>query len=339
MLGAVSGDNDCTATRGGGASEGGRYSIAAVDRALDLMQALARIGPASLAELAKEARCTRTAGFRLLRTMEARGFAIQDRARGSWRLGARWGGLGRAAADQGALAAVALPIMAELSRAQRETVYLRVRDGMESVTIAALRADEGQRLYTEVGARRPLHAGAGRLLLAHAPETVQRQILAQRLPRFTSATRTDPEWILADVKRILSRGWLLTSEEVEEGAVSVAAPVRDSTDAVIAALFLAGPAPRLRPPRARELVVPVLHAAEQLSLALGAAPSTSAADAAPPLPFGIMQARSARPIRNADPSTPASSHSHQGQSHQGQSLSIAGFHRGGQQATAARKSG
>ena len=58
------------------------YSIAAVGRALDLLEALSRIGPAPLAALASQARCTRTAGFRLLRTLEARGFAIQE-----WALG------------------------------------------------------------------------------------------------------------------------------------------------------------------------------------------------------------------------------------------------------------
>ena len=45
------------------------YSIAAVGRALDLLEALSRIGPAPLAALADRARCTRTAGFRLLRTL------------------------------------------------------------------------------------------------------------------------------------------------------------------------------------------------------------------------------------------------------------------------------
>src|ERR1700724_4160950 len=70
------------------------YSIAAVGRALDLLEALSRIGPAPLAALSDAARCTRTAGFRLLRTLQSRGFAIQDEARGVWRLGARWAALG-----------------------------------------------------------------------------------------------------------------------------------------------------------------------------------------------------------------------------------------------------
>src|SRR5271168_2483951 len=81
------------------------YSVAAVARTLDLLEALAVVGPAPLAAVADAARCTRTAGFRLLRTLQSRGFAIQDEARGVWRLGARWTALGQAAENQGALAA------------------------------------------------------------------------------------------------------------------------------------------------------------------------------------------------------------------------------------------
>ncbi len=278
-----------------------RYSIAAVDRALDLIQALARIGPASLAELAKRAGCTRTAGFRLLRTMEARGFAIQDQARGCWRLGARWGELGRAAAHQGALGTIALPIMTELGNSQGETVYLAVRDGVESDTVVVYRPDSALRLYSDVGRRQPLHAGCGRLLLAFAPDVVQRQVLSQRLPRYTPNTRTDAEWIRADLKRIHARGWLLTTEEVEAGAVSIAAPVRDGTGQVVAILSIMGPGLRIRPPKARELVAPVVRAAGRLSVLLGAEPVPDVASALPPTPFGIMRSRSARPARAAGP--------------------------------------
>jgi IclR family transcriptional regulator, KDG regulon repressor len=246
------------------------YSIAAVGRALDLLEALSRIGPAPLAALAEQARCTRTAGFRLLRTLEARGFAIQDEARGMWRLGARWGVLGRAAVEQGALEATAMPFLAALGKTCGENVYLRVRDGLESETIAIYQADPGLRLYSEVGKRQPLHAGSSRLLLAHAPEAVQTQVLAQRLPRFTPATRTDAAWIAADLQRIRARGYLLTTDEVVAGAATVAGPVRDASGQVVAVLSVSAPTMRMRPPRPRALLPMVLDAAAKLSRALGA---------------------------------------------------------------------
>jgi len=246
------------------------YSIAAVGRALDLLEALSRIGPAPLAALADSARCTRTAGFRLLRTLEARGFAIQDEARGMWRLGARWGVLGRAAVEQGALAATAMPFLAALGKTSGENVYLRIRDGLESETIAIYQADPGLRLYSEVGKRQPLHAGSSRLLLAHAPEAVQTQVLAQRLPRFTPATRTDSVWIAADLQRIRTRGYLLTTDEVVAGAATVAAPVRDASGQVVAVLSVSAPTMRMRPPRPRALLPVVMDAAVKLSRILGA---------------------------------------------------------------------
>lgn len=262
------------ARSGNGVHEGSApardYSIAAVGRALDLLEALSRIGPAPLAALADAARCTRTAGFRLLRTLEARGFAIQDEARGMWRLGARWGVLGRAAVEQGALAATAMPFLAALGKACGENVYLRIRDGLESETIAIYQSDPGLRLYSEVGKRQPLHAGSSRLLLAHAPEAVQTQVLAQRLPRFTPATRTDSAWIAADLQRIRSRGYLLTTDEVVAGAATVAAPVRDASGQVVAVLSVSAPTMRMRPPRPRALLPMVLDTAAKLSRMLGA---------------------------------------------------------------------
>ncbi|MGH7043577.1 MAG: IclR family transcriptional regulator [Acetobacteraceae bacterium] len=248
------------------------YSIAAVDRALDLLEALARIAPAPLIALADSAGCTRTAAFRLLRTLEARGFAIQDEARGVWRLGARWTMLGQAAQDQGALVATAAPFLAELGHAVGENVYLRRRDTLEAETLGVFQADPALRLYTVAGDRKPLHAGTARLLLAYAPEAVQTQVLAQRLPRFTPATRTDPAWIAADLQRIRSRGYLITADEVTPGSVSVTAPVRDAGGQVVAALSVTAPSMRMRPPRPRALLPQVLEAAAKLSRALGAAP-------------------------------------------------------------------
>ncbi|HET6182009.1 MAG TPA: IclR family transcriptional regulator [Acetobacteraceae bacterium] len=255
------------------AEEAPDYSIAAVNRALDLLDALGRIGPATLVDIADAAKCSRTATFRLLRTMQARGFALQDEARGLWRLGVRWTALGRAARDQGALPATAQPLMAELGQAVGENVYLMVRHNLQSETVAVFQADPALRVYAAVGERRLLHAGAGRLLLAYAPEPVQTQLLAQKLPRFTPATRTDAAWIAADLPRIRTRGYLITADEVHPGAVSVSAPVRDANGAVVAALCVVAPSMRMRPPRPRSLLPQVLETAAKLSALLGAAAS------------------------------------------------------------------
>lgn len=270
------------------------YSIADVARTLDLLEALAVVGPASLAAVSEAAGCTRTAGFRLLRTLQSRGFAIQDEARGVWRLGARWSALGAAAESQGALAATALPFMKELANTSGDNVYLHVRDGQMGETVAISQADPNLRVYTAVGQRRPLHAGPYRLLLAHAPEAVQTQVLAQRLPRFTPATRTDPAWIAADLHRIRARGYLITADEVSPGVVSVTVPVRDATGQVIAALCVSAASLRMRPPRPRALVPVVTETAFRLSRALGR--PADAHDPAPEQPAPALHLGSGVPV-------------------------------------------
>ena len=104
-----------------------------------------------------------------------------------------------------------------LAKPQERTSTCVIRDGMESETVAIYQTDPTIRMYSEVGKRGPLHAGSSRILLAFAPEAVQTQLLAQRLNRFTPATRIDATWIAADLQRIRSRGYLITSDEVVAG--------------------------------------------------------------------------------------------------------------------------
>src|ERR1700722_2883353 len=257
------------------------HAVTAVSRALSLLETLARTGPVPLAVLADAAGCGKNAAAELLTTMQSRSFVIQDESNNLWRLGARWAVLGSAASEQGALAATAMPYLAALGNQTGENVYLRVREGMESETVAIYQTDPGLRVYTEVGKKMPLHAGSGRLLLAHAPEAVQTQVLAQRLQHYTPSTRTDPSWIAADLHRIRQRGFLITDSEVVAGTVSVCAPVRDASGQVVASILIGSPSLRMRPPRPRALMPIVVEAARKLSHALGST-TEQPATATPP---------------------------------------------------------
>ena len=265
------------------------HGTTAVNRALSLLETLARTGPVPLAVLADAAGCGKTAALQLLTTMQGRNFVIQNESHSLWQLGARWAVLGSAASEQGALAATAMPFLAALGNATGENVYLRVREGMECETVAIYQTDPGLRVYTEVGKKMPLHAGSGRLLLAHAPEAVQTQVLAQRLQRYTPSTRIDPSWIAADLHRIRQRGFLITDSEVVAGTVSVCAAVRDASGQVVAAILIGAPSLRMRPPRPRALMPAVVEAARKLSHALGSISEQPAA--APPNEPMIEQRR------------------------------------------------
>ncbi len=258
-------------------------NTAMLERGIDLLELLAKEGPIAVADIARHADCAPATATKLLRILQAKGFAVADEVNKTWRLGARWNAFGQAAVEQDALATTAMPFLTALGIAAGENAYLRVRDGMQSQTVAIYQTDPILRIYTEVGAHGPLHAGTSRMLLAHAPEAVQTQLLTQRLPRFTPATRTDPTWIAADLQRIRARGYLVTADEVVPGAVSVGAPVRDASGQVVAVIFISAPTMRMRPPRPRALVSVVQDAAAKLSHALGYTRSETMLTA-PPLP-------------------------------------------------------
>jgi len=245
------------------------YTVAVVDRALELLELLGRFAPTSLAHLAGEAGCTRTAAFRLLRTLAARGFVVQEGARGLWRLGARFGAMRDAATEQGALAAHAAASLSALAEMTGEVAYFTERAGAEHRFTAISSSHPELPRYAALGSVGPLHAGIGRLLLAHAPDNIQTQVLSQRMARYTAATVTDPRRLSADLPRIRARGWLMTENEIEPGTICVAAPVRDARGDVVAALAIIGPLLRLKPPRSRQLLDPLLRIARRLSHELG----------------------------------------------------------------------
>ena len=245
------------------------YTIAAVDRAIILLEILGSLGPAGLARVAQEAGCTRTAAFRLLRTLGRRGFVVQDGPRGLWRLGARLTLLGQAQGAQGALAATAAPRLIRLAEEAREVVYLLGRTNHDVEILSVHQIDPDLYRYSEAGGRRPLHAGAGRLLLAMAPEVVQIQVLSMALPRFTAVTITNPRQLAVELRRIRERGWLITDNESEAGTFSINAPVRDAAGQVIASVAIIGPALRLRGNRSRVVLVQVIEAAKDVSRLLG----------------------------------------------------------------------
>ena len=187
-----------------------------------------------------------------------------------WRLGARWGVLGRAAVEQGALEATAMPFLAALgtdlrgkrlsSRArrsgERDHRNLPGRPGPEVVQRGWQAPATACRVQPPAaGPRTGSRADAG---ARPAPAALH------------AATRTDAAWIAADLQRIRTRGYLLTTDEVVAGAATVATPVRDASGQVVAVLSVSAPTMRMRPPRPRALLPTVLDTAAKLSRALGA---------------------------------------------------------------------
>lgn len=258
------------------------YAIAAVARSLELLHALQLLAPARLSDLAAAAGCTRPAAFRLLHTLAAHGYALQDGARGNWRLGPRLLSIAQAAEAQGALAAAILPLLRPEAAALGENLYLLVLSGLEAEVATLAGANDPIRRYAEPGQRLPLHVGPCRLLLAHSPAWVQTRILAQPLARLTPDTRTDRSALAAELIRLRNRPALVCHNDLAAGATSVAVPVQDAGGLVCAVLCIISPGFRLGARRAADLSAALIALAARLGTALGAPAALPAPPTATP---------------------------------------------------------
>lgn len=116
-----------------------------------------------------------------------------------------------------------------------------------------------------VGRHVPLHATSnGKVFLAFGALP-----LPDRLERLTPHTITDRAMLERALEQVRARGFATTHDELEIGLSAVAAPIRNATGDVVAALSISGPTIRLTPERVQELAPLLVEQARLLSDRLG----------------------------------------------------------------------
>ncbi|WP_145144813.1 IclR family transcriptional regulator [Roseomonas gilardii] len=246
------------------------YTIAAVDRALALLELVAEHPGIGISDLARLSGDTKTLVFRMATTLEGRGYLHKDSETRGYTLGHKPLLLSEKMQHQMPLLRIANPVLDDLVARTRENVSLFVREGKQSVCVGIRQSPQPIRLYAELGRQGPLHVGgAPKLLLAHAPAEIQDAVAAAPLDRFTPETITDPQRLRERLDRIRAQGYNVSHGDQDAGAFSVAAPVRDHAGKVIAAISVAGPQSRLNEDLERLYVRIVLDAAGDVSARLG----------------------------------------------------------------------
>lgn len=244
--------------------------VQSVDRALSVLEILGARKEAGVTEIAAELGVHKSTAFRLIAVLESRGFVEQLADRGKYRLGFGIVRLAGATAAQLDLAQESRRTCEELAADLGETVNVAILDSDRVVNISQVRGSAGISLYNWVGQGTPVHAtSSGKVLLAHAPEQVREDLLAGPLQRYTVATITSAAVLREQLEQVRQRGWGATAEELETGLNAVAAPVRDATGDVVAAVSVSGPAFRMPATSFEELAPGVVAAADALSRRLG----------------------------------------------------------------------
>ena len=217
--------------------------VQAVDRALDLLEALAAAGsPLGVSALAAATGLPVGTIHRLLRTLAGRGFVRQETNR-DYALGPALFRVGHAGTRS--IAAPARPYLARLVEISGETANLAVLEGDHVVYVAQVPSPHRLRMFAEVGRSVLPHSTAvGKVLLADCAVEVATGVIRRTgLPARTPTTITAPAAFTAELDRVRARGWAVDDEEEETGVRCFAVGVRDG-GRVIAAMSVSGPAAR-----------------------------------------------------------------------------------------------
>ncbi|MDT7663112.1 MAG: IclR family transcriptional regulator, pca regulon regulatory protein [Pseudonocardiales bacterium] len=263
--------NTSSANTSSANTSGDRDFVQSLERGFAVLLAFdEELANPTLAELAAATNLSRPAVRRLLLTLQRLGYVTG--ADGRWRLTPRVLSIGQHYSASNAMIELAQPHLLALAELTHESASLAALDGAHVVYVARVPVRRIMSINVSIGTRVPAHATSmGRALLAWAPAPVIERVIAESgLRRLTERTITDPVAFQAALREVRELGYALVAGELEDGLISVSAPVRDQTGSVVAALASSTSSGRTDLDRLRSEVVPLLlRTAGDISADLG----------------------------------------------------------------------
>ncbi|WJZ66253.1 MULTISPECIES: IclR family transcriptional regulator [Kocuria] len=248
--------------------------VQSVDRAITVLEVLARTGGSTVTEVAAELGVHKSTASRLLGALESRGLVHHPSDGSPYQLG--FGILRLAHAIPGRLSVVAeaRDEVRGLARTHSETVNLAVLREGHAVNVDQEMGPSSVATHDWIGSLTPLHATAsGKVLLSGLPSDERAHVLRdQGMPALTARTITSREQLERQLIDVVARGYATVCEEFEIGLNSVAVPVRDHLGTVIASISVSGPAFRFTEQHMADLVEDLKEAGLRVSRRMGYAP-------------------------------------------------------------------
>ncbi len=252
--------------------EKSEYIIQAVSHALDLLEQFHDdVDELGVTELSKRLKLHKNNVFRLLATLESRGYIEQNKATENYRLGLKSLELGQTFIKQMGLLRQAKPILEKMVAECNETSYVAIFKEGYIVYLDVVETDLTVRVVSRVGSRLPSYCTAsGKVHLANLSEEELEETLPQTMKQYTPSTFCEPDKLRQELQKVAEQGYAIDDEEMDPGVRCVAAPIRDYTRRIVGAVSISGPSMRFPMERIeKELIPMIVEAGEELSLRLG----------------------------------------------------------------------
>ncbi|MEI2702255.1 MAG: IclR family transcriptional regulator C-terminal domain-containing protein [Baekduia sp.] len=228
----------------------------------------------TVTEIAGTTGLTRAAARRFLITLSELGYVETDGR--MYRLTPRVLDLGYAYLSGLSFPEAALPHLEHLVAEVEESSEASILDLPDIVYVARVPSPTTITITVNVGARMPTHATAmGHVLLADLePDAFDRYLSTARLEGFLPNTITEPKTLRREVARVREQGYAIVDQELEEGLIAIAVPVRPRDERAVGTINLSTHVAR-RDVRSleRELLGPLQRTAAAIEADLASASS------------------------------------------------------------------
>ena len=250
----------------------GRPIIQSLQRGLGILEIIAKkqtgVTPA---EISREIGLHASTTFHLLRTLTALGYVSQDPGTKQYYVGSKIFHLASSVSNEVQLLKMANPLLADMAQQTGETSHLAVFERGEVIVVGKIDGESPVGVTERVGYPRPAHCTAiGKVLLASLSDAeFQAFFSSADLRPSTPRTITSRLALEQELARVRTQGYAIDDEEFAQGLRCLAAPVRNFTGTVVAAIGISGPVWRVTLDRVARLTEFVRAASARLSHALG----------------------------------------------------------------------
>ena len=242
--------------------EKSNYMIQSVSHALDVIEELCKAnGEVGVTELSKRLKLHKNNVFRLLATLELRGYVDQNKDTEDYRLGVKALQMGQSYLSQSTLVGRGTPILRTLSDAIGETVSLVTLQGGNVQFPISIESKRPVKVAPRMAVSYPAKLNAaGRLLTAQLSDATLTEVLA--------ANTVQDAAIRSQLQELRTSGQIIDRGAIEADVISISRVVRGNNNEVVGAIEVLVPQYRAK---IDALVPKIEEAAAKLSTALGAA--------------------------------------------------------------------
>ncbi len=247
--------------------------LQSVKKGLQILQLFTQEKPVwGITEIAKELQLHKSTVSRLVTDLVVEGFLQKEKKK--YKLGFSFLTIGGIITSHLKIHQESKDILKELVDDLEVTAHISILEGREITYVHKVECSNPVPLLSAIGKKQPPSCtSSGKVLLAYQKEAVVNRIIEAGLPRLGPNSVTDHEQLIDQLRQVKEQGYSVCIGELLDNFVSIAAPVRDYTGDVVAAVSVVDTIERIHNQNMKLFIKYVIEAAEEISIRLGYLPS------------------------------------------------------------------